>query len=98
MAYFRHLIADAVLSPSAFACCFRESARGEIQRMRSYLRFAAAVLLLTATALFLRARAGSEVFPSRQPLASFPRQLGNWVVGNEIEIPQDIREILGPGE
>lgn len=65
--------------------------------MQSYLRFAAAVLLLAATALFLHARAGSEVFPSRQPLASFPRQLGNWV-GSDVEIPQEIREILGQGE
>ena len=64
---------------------------------RSYLRFAAAFLLLTATALFLHARAGNEVFPPRQSLASFPSQLGNWV-GKEVEIPQDIREILGPGE
>ena len=65
--------------------------------MQSCLRFAAALVLLAATAIFLQARSRREVFPPRQPLASFPRQLGPWV-GSEIEIPEDVREILGPGE
>jgi len=65
--------------------------------MRSYLRFAAALVLLAATAILLHARSRSEVFPPRQPLASFPSNLGPWT-GSEIEIPQDVREILGPGE
>ena len=65
--------------------------------MRSYLRFGVAVVLLAATALFLHARGSYEVFPSRLPLNSFPRQLGNWV-GSDVTIPQDALAVLGKGE
>jgi hypothetical protein len=53
--------------------------------------------LLLGTALFLHARNRGEVFPARKPLAAFPEQLGNWT-GTDVEITQDIRDILGPGD
>jgi EpsI family protein len=65
--------------------------------MKSQARFVAALTLLLGTALFLQARNRGEVFPSRKPLASFPEQLGNWA-GTDVEIPKDIREILGAGD
>ena len=65
--------------------------------MKSQVRFAIALLLLLGTALFLQARNRGELFPPRQPLGSFPQQLGNWT-GTTVEIPKDVREILGAGD
>ena len=65
--------------------------------MKSQARFVVALALLLGTALFLQARNRGEIFPSRKPLASFPEQLGNWT-GTDVEIPKDIREILGAGD
>jgi EpsI family protein len=60
-------------------------------------RFAIAAALLLATALLLHARNHNEVFPWRQPLASFPSQLGSWR-GSDIPISTEVLNILGPGE
>lgn len=65
--------------------------------MRIQPRLVIAILLLGATALFLQARGRSEVFPPRLPLASFPQRLGNWT-GSDVEIPKDVRDVLGPGD
>jgi len=65
--------------------------------MRLNARFLIALVLLASTALFLQARGRSEVFPPRLPLASFPEQVGNWS-GTDVEIPKDVREVLGPGD
>lgn len=65
--------------------------------MRSYARMAAALVLLASTAIFLQARSGREVFPSRLPLTSFPHQLGQWS-GVDVEIPKDVLAVLGPGD
>ncbi len=65
--------------------------------MNANARFAMALVLLVGTALFLQARNRGEVFPTRQPLATFPEQLGPWS-GTDVEIPKDIRDILGPGD
>jgi EpsI family protein len=65
--------------------------------MNSHVRFALALILMLGAALFLQARNHGEVFPSRKPLAQFPDQLGNWS-GTDVEIPKDIRDILGPGD
>jgi EpsI family protein len=64
--------------------------------MNSHLRFALAAVLLGATALFLNA-GHNEVVPPRKPLAEFPHQLGEWS-GSDVAIPQDVREVLGPGD
>jgi EpsI family protein len=65
--------------------------------MRGYARVLAALLLLASTALFLQARSRKEVFPPRLPLSSFPMQLGAWS-GRDVEIPQDVLSVLGPGD
>lgn len=65
--------------------------------LRTSSRLLVAAALLSGTALFLQARAGSEVFPSREPLIALPETLGVWT-GTNIEISQEIRDILGNGE
>ena len=65
--------------------------------MTHHLKFAGALVLLAATALFLHARNHNEVLPSRAPLASFPRQLGDWM-SQDVTIPDDQREVLGAGD
>jgi EpsI family protein len=65
--------------------------------VKSYLRFAIAVALLLAAALFLDARSREEVVAPREPLTSFPRTLGTWT-GTDVPIAQDAREVLGSGD
>jgi len=65
--------------------------------MRLHPRVLIALALLAGTALFLQARGHSEVFPPRLPMASFPESVGNWT-GTDVEIPKDVRDVLGPGE
>jgi EpsI family protein len=65
--------------------------------IRSVAPFLAAALLLIATAIFLQARTRGEVFPPRQPLPSFPQQLGNWE-GTDVAIDDDALQVLGPGD
>lgn len=61
------------------------------------IRFLLVVLLLSATALFLQGRTGKEVIAPRQLLAEFPHELGPWS-GNDVSIPRDALEVLGPGD
>lgn len=61
------------------------------------LRFATALLMLLGTAVFLHARGRKEVFPPRESLASFPREVNNWR-GSDYTIPQDQLAVLGPGD
>lgn len=63
--------------------------------MNSHLRFAIVACLLAATGFFLRGP--SEVVVAREPLGSFPQQLGDWR-GVDINIPDDVRAVLGPGD
>jgi EpsI family protein len=65
--------------------------------MRNTARILAALVLLASTALFLQARSRKEVLPPRLPLSSFPMQLGAWS-GKDVEIPQDVLGVLGPGD
>lgn len=65
--------------------------------IRLNTRLIVATLLLAGTALFLQTRAGSEVFPPRQPLQNVPEQLGQWT-GTDVEISQEVKDILGNGE
>jgi EpsI family protein len=60
-------------------------------------RFATIALMLAATAIFLRTRNRTENLPDRQPIASFPVQLGNWS-GTDVEIPQNVHDVLGAGD
>lgn len=63
----------------------------------SWPRFLAAVLLFASAAVYLRAHARNEVFLPRLPLQSFPAEMGRWN-GTDLEIDQETREILGPGD
>jgi len=65
--------------------------------VRAHWRFLAAVALLVGTALLLRARNGAEILPARLALSSFPRTLGPWT-STDIPLPQDVRDVLGPGD
>ena len=65
--------------------------------MKVSARFLIAVFLLVGTALLLQARNRGEVFPPRKTLSEFPQQLDSWT-GTDVEIQQDVREILGPGD
>jgi EpsI family protein len=65
--------------------------------LRSQLRFVLAVGMLLFTAIFLQARGRNEVFPSRQPLAAFPHEVGMWR-GSDVAISQDVRDVLGQGD
>src|ERR1700732_3999823 len=64
---------------------------------RSIARFLPIALLLIITAIFLQARTRGEVFPPRQPLQSFPQQLGSWE-GTDVAIDDDALQVLGPGD
>jgi len=60
-------------------------------------RFLLAALLIFSAAMLLQARQRSEVFPSRLPLQSFPRQVKAWS-GTDITIDNEALQILGAGE
>jgi EpsI family protein len=55
------------------------------------------VVLLAGTALFLHARGDHEIIAARNPLASFPTQVGEWT-GTDVSIPREILDILGAGD
>ena len=63
----------------------------------SVARLLPVALLLIATAIFLQARTREEAFPPRQPLTSFPLQLGSWG-GTDVAIDDDALRVLGPGD
>ena len=65
--------------------------------MSGGIRFILAVMLIAGTGLLLQARGRNEVFPPRQPLSSFPLQLGPWT-GTDIPMEKDVLDILGPGD
>jgi EpsI family protein len=60
-------------------------------------RFLLAVVLLATTAVFLQAHGRVEHIPSRQSLASFPKQLNGWN-GTDVSIDQDVLDVLGAGD
>jgi EpsI family protein len=64
---------------------------------RSIAHFLPVALLLAVTAIFLQARTRGEVFPARQPLQSFPQEVGTWQ-GTDVAIDEDALQVLGPGD
>jgi len=68
-----------------------------VSPVRNSLRFGLAVVMLLTTGIFLQARGRREVFPPRQRLSNFPSELGNWS-GTDVGMPQDVLNILGPGD
>jgi EpsI family protein len=65
--------------------------------MTSWPRFLLVVTLLVGTALILRSRGQAESLPPREPLSSFPLQLGKWR-GVRVAIPDWALRVLGNGE
>jgi EpsI family protein len=65
--------------------------------MKSHIRFAVVFFLLLATGLFLHARGEGERIPVREPLTSFPSDLGPWK-GTNVAISPDVLEVLGAGD
>ncbi len=63
----------------------------------NWWRLLSVAALLIGTGLFLRSRANADILPPREPLSSFPLQLGNWQ-GVAIAIPQWALDVLGDGE
>lgn len=63
--------------------------------MKANLRLVLVAALLVATALFVHGR--REIIPAREPLPSFPHQVGDWS-GADVQIPQDVRDVLGRGD
>jgi EpsI family protein len=61
------------------------------------LRFFLAAGLVALTALLLQARSRVEVLPAREPLASFPAQLGDWT-GQDFSLDTETLAVLGPGD
>jgi len=65
--------------------------------MKRHWRFTISAILLAATALFLQARNRTEIIPQRPALSSFPRVLDGWS-GTDVQMTQDVRDVLGPGD
>lgn len=65
--------------------------------MKNQWRFTVTALLLMGTALLLARRSGSEVIPTRAPLASFPLEMQGWN-STTLELDRETREVLGPGD
>src|SRR5690348_549338 len=63
----------------------------------TYIRFAVVSAMLLGTAWLLDAHRRSERLPAREMLSSFPTELGGWS-GQDREISDDVRQILGPGD
>jgi len=60
-------------------------------------RFLIVAALLAGTAGLLQARRKMELIPKREPVSSFPIQLGSWR-GQDQRISDDVLAILGPGD
>ena len=60
-------------------------------------RFLIVAALLAGTAGLLQARRKMELIPKREPVRSFPIQLGSWR-GQDQRISDDVLAILGPGD
>jgi len=65
--------------------------------MRNTARFILTIVLIAGTGLLLQARGRNEIFPPRQPLKSFPRQLGSWTA-TDISLDKEVLDVLGPGD
>jgi EpsI family protein len=68
-----------------------------VKRHSVSVRFVVAVTILLGTGVLLQARSRKEVYPARHELSGLPHQFGAWD-GNDIGIPQDQLDVLGPGD
>ena len=60
-------------------------------------RFVLTVVLIAGTGLLLQARGRNEIFPPRQPLDSFPDQIGPWI-STDVSIDKAVLDVLGSGD
>jgi len=74
-----------------------EMPAGHLALQRVLPKVIAAALLVGGSATLLHARGRNEVFPSRQPLDTFPEQLGEWT-GADVPIDKEALQVLGPGD
>ena len=65
--------------------------------MKALGRFLIVVLLIMGTVAYLHSRSRPETLPARQPLNSFPFQLGSWS-GRDVPISEEALSVLGAGE
>ena len=65
--------------------------------LRRHSRFLLVAVLLALTIAFLRARDGQETTLAREPLSTFPRDLGTRS-GIDYPIPKDVLDVLGNGD
>ncbi len=65
--------------------------------MRSQWRFLMVAGLLGCTAFLMHGCNRGEIIPAHPALSSFPHTLQNWT-STDISIPQEVREVLGPGD
>jgi EpsI family protein len=63
----------------------------------NFWRFLLVACLLAGTVVLLQARQTTERLPAREPLNSFPNQIGDWK-GQELSMSPDILAVLGPGD
>lgn len=66
-------------------------------QQRSSIRFLVVVLLLAVTSLYLKARSRIEYVPRTLPLSTFPTLVGERT-GQDQQIDEEVRLLLGPGE
>ena len=64
---------------------------------KPWLRFAVVVALLLVASVFIHDHTHAEELPSHENLALFPVLLGGWT-GTDVAIPDDARQVLGPGD
>ncbi len=61
------------------------------------IRFAVIVVLLTVTAVLLRARDRVEILPPHLALLEFPKEIGAWR-GQDVPMQPEVKQILGDGD
>src|SRR2546427_6883587 len=97
MADFRGVAADALSAAPVTADHLARARNGGRILMRGGVRFLFAAALIAGTGILLQARGRNEIFPPRQPLKSFPSDLGPWT-GTDVPMEREVLDILGAGD
>lgn len=62
------------------------------------VRFALAVVLISATAIYVRGRGHDDPAPPHQDVKNFPREIGEWHGGPDFPFDAETLKVLGPGD
>lgn len=62
------------------------------------VKFAVAVVLISATAIYVHGRGQDAPSPPHQKVTSFPEQIGEWQGGPDIQFDAETLKVLGPGD